>query len=342
MRPSLYCLRCGACLNVCPVYQRIGGHAYGWVYSGPIGSLVTPQFLGIHRAKYLPLASTLCRACAEVCPVTDSPARFASDPAPADCGAARASLAGKKNDGNLGGLPDHARGVTRRPLDWPGSGRNSRRAFYPPGSTCRKKTFTGSGKMDKTDWLDRLELELKALQARTFRAGDPAALREILLSLGRGCPPETIAREDRLWLEKLDLEVPVYKPSDYGAADGLPPGDGQWKPLQGIAVGITGVDYARPETGTLVLASGPSGGRGLSLAPRHHIALLPEERILPSLDEFLDLYPEGENFLSQGSAVTFISGASRTADIELNLVLGAHGPKELSVITLCFPVDLAG
>ena len=69
MRPSLYCLRCGACLNVCPVYQRIGGHAYGWVYSGPIGSLVTPQFLGIQRAKYLPLASTLCRACAEVCPV---------------------------------------------------------------------------------------------------------------------------------------------------------------------------------------------------------------------------------------------------------------------------------
>ena len=69
MRSSLYCLRCGACLNVCPVYQRIGGHAYGWVYSGPIGSLMAPQFLGIQRAKYLPLASTLCRACTEVCPV---------------------------------------------------------------------------------------------------------------------------------------------------------------------------------------------------------------------------------------------------------------------------------
>ena len=194
--------------------------------------------------------------------------------------------------------------------------------------------------MDKTDWLDRLELELKALQARTFRAGDPGALKEILESLCRDCPPEAIAREDRPWLEKLDLDIPVYKPPVFETAEGLHPGNGQWKPLRDFSVGITGVEYALAETGTLILASGRSGGRGLSLAPRHHIALLPEERIFPSLDEFLDLYPEEESFLSQGSAVTLISGASRTADIELNLVLGAHGPKELSVITLCFPVAL--
>jgi L-lactate dehydrogenase complex protein LldG len=191
--------------------------------------------------------------------------------------------------------------------------------------------------MDKTDWLDRLELELKALQARTFRVGDPAALKEILESLCRDCPPQDIAREDRPWLEKLELDYPVYKP-----ADRMDWRNGQWKPLRAIAVGITGVDYALAETGTLVLTSGRSGGRGLSLAPRHHIALLPEEGILPSLDQFLDFYPEREGFLSQGSAVTFISGASRTADIELNLVLGAHGPKELTVITLCFPVGMAG
>jgi L-lactate dehydrogenase complex protein LldG len=191
--------------------------------------------------------------------------------------------------------------------------------------------------MDRTDWLDRLESELKALQARTFRAGDPAALKDILQSLCRDCLPEAIAREDRPWLGKLDLDLPVYKP-----ANELHPGNGPWKPLRDISVGITGVDYALAETGTLILASGQSGGRGLSLAPPHHIALLPLERLLFSLDQFLDLYPEGESFLSQGSAVTFITGASRTADIELNLVLGAHGPKELSVITLCFPVGVAG
>jgi len=69
LRSSLYCLRCGACLNVCPVYQKIGGHAYGWVYSGPIGATLVPQYLGLLRAKHLPMASTLCGACAEVCPV---------------------------------------------------------------------------------------------------------------------------------------------------------------------------------------------------------------------------------------------------------------------------------
>jgi len=69
MREMLYCIRCGACLNTCPVYRKIGGHAYGWVYSGPIGALVTPELTGIGQARELPFASSLCGACREVCPV---------------------------------------------------------------------------------------------------------------------------------------------------------------------------------------------------------------------------------------------------------------------------------
>ena len=69
MREALYCIRCGACLNTCPVFRKIGGHAYGWVYSGPIGALITPQFTGIESARELPFASSLCAACREVCPV---------------------------------------------------------------------------------------------------------------------------------------------------------------------------------------------------------------------------------------------------------------------------------
>jgi iron-sulfur cluster protein len=68
-RQSLYCIRCGACLNACPVYRKIGGHSFPWVYSGPIGAIITPQFMGVSHEPALPFASSLCGACAEVCPV---------------------------------------------------------------------------------------------------------------------------------------------------------------------------------------------------------------------------------------------------------------------------------
>ena len=68
-RQSLACIRCGACLNACPVYQQVGGHAYGSVYPGPIGAVITPQLMGIQKAAQLPFASSLCGACRDVCPV---------------------------------------------------------------------------------------------------------------------------------------------------------------------------------------------------------------------------------------------------------------------------------
>jgi L-lactate dehydrogenase complex protein LldF len=68
-RQALHCIRCSACLNSCPVYARTGGHAYGSVYPGPIGAILTPQLRGVENAKSLPYASSLCGACYEVCPV---------------------------------------------------------------------------------------------------------------------------------------------------------------------------------------------------------------------------------------------------------------------------------
>jgi L-lactate dehydrogenase complex protein LldF len=66
---ALRCIRCAACMNHCPVYESIGGHAYGWVYPGPIGAVLTPALLGHDQATHLPNASTLCGACEEACPV---------------------------------------------------------------------------------------------------------------------------------------------------------------------------------------------------------------------------------------------------------------------------------
>jgi L-lactate dehydrogenase complex protein LldF len=68
-RQALHCIRCSACLNVCPVYTRTGGHAYGSVYPGPIGAILTPQLAGLEKGTTLPWASSLCGACYEVCPV---------------------------------------------------------------------------------------------------------------------------------------------------------------------------------------------------------------------------------------------------------------------------------
>jgi L-lactate dehydrogenase complex protein LldF len=68
-RQTLRCIRCSACMNVCPVYERVGGHAYGSVYPGPIGAILTPQLQGVERTGTLPYASSLCGACYEVCPV---------------------------------------------------------------------------------------------------------------------------------------------------------------------------------------------------------------------------------------------------------------------------------
>ncbi|MEI7438163.1 MAG: LutB/LldF family L-lactate oxidation iron-sulfur protein [Thermoleophilia bacterium] len=66
---ALHCIRCGACQNVCPVYRQVGGHAYGWVYGGPIGAVLTPLFRGQAEASELAQATTLCGACDDVCPV---------------------------------------------------------------------------------------------------------------------------------------------------------------------------------------------------------------------------------------------------------------------------------
>jgi len=69
MQEMLRCIRCGACMNHCPVYRAVGGHSYGWVYPGPMGSVLTPAYLGLENALDLPQAATLCGACSVACPV---------------------------------------------------------------------------------------------------------------------------------------------------------------------------------------------------------------------------------------------------------------------------------
>jgi L-lactate dehydrogenase complex protein LldF len=104
-RQSLACIRCGACLNACPVYQQVGGHAYGSVYPGPIGAVITPQLSGLKQSAQLPYASSLCGACREVCPVKiDIPELLLH-------------LRAEVTEGTAAGTADQKGPVRRRPLE---------------------------------------------------------------------------------------------------------------------------------------------------------------------------------------------------------------------------------
>jgi L-lactate dehydrogenase complex protein LldF len=105
-RQSLACIRCGACLNACPVYQQIGGHAYGSVYPGPIGAVITPQLMGIGKAAKLPYASSLCGACREVCPVKIDIPRLLLH--------LRAEIV----EGTMSGTAAERGPVRRKPVEW--------------------------------------------------------------------------------------------------------------------------------------------------------------------------------------------------------------------------------
>ncbi len=194
----------------------------------------------------------------------------------------------------------------------------------------------------RTELLEQLETELTALQAKTYRAVSKGELLTILDSLLAGPSAQRVALEDRSLIRELKLEKELQKegrnilafdPENRKAALK----EENWAAVRTIEVGIGGADYALADTGTLVIFSARSSGRWISLAPDIHIVLLPVDRILSSLDEIFDRLTLAGNLSTLGSAVIFITGASRTADIELKLVMGAHGPKELHVVTLLFP-----
>jgi L-lactate dehydrogenase complex protein LldG len=200
---------------------------------------------------------------------------------------------------------------------------------------------------DPLERLHRLENELALLQVRPHRAGSKEELVALLESLCATCRPDEIACEPRPWVREIYAASPLLNQAAsawalpiQGAPHPLSGQDNTWNAVRDKRVGITGVDYAIAETGTLAIFSAPSRGRWVSLAPRLHLALLPQERILDSLDDFFSILRSPGAAEAAGSAVTFITGPSRTADIELKLVMGAHGPKELHVITLMFSPEI--
>jgi len=139
-RQALHCIRCSACLNVCPVYERVGGHAYGSVYPGPIGAILSPQLTGVAANRTLPFASTLCGACYDACPVRiDIPgvlvhlrrAAVAARPGPSAERTAMRAAAWAMGGGRRFGRVLRLAGRLTAPLRWALRGRRVRRLPWP-------------------------------------------------------------------------------------------------------------------------------------------------------------------------------------------------------------------
>lgn len=454
LREALYCLKCGACLNVCPVYQKVGGHAYGWVYPGPIGSILTPQFVGLRQARDLPCASTLCGACREVCPVqidiprlllrlrgdlaggrrsrsslrVNGPSRdFSSQ---VDSGGRNLSGAFRMGpneprtipgtltvhirdpfwgrapwgervlmvlwaaimrspkryrlashwasrlqrpwvrEGKIRRLPSPLSGWTRD-RDFPAVARRPFRERWkalseekevrrrggefspapqhsstpasrapespvpllptPPFPQPPRSAKGGEERIaeGRGSLIEQLEQELTRIGGKLHRVSSPEEARLCLRELARSYQVRRVVRWEASSLDAVGI---------HRAFDGLEieviPGSGAApERLAGAEMGLTGVEYALADTGTLVLLAREGQGRAVSLLPWVHVAWVTADRVLPGLDA-LFAQVRDKQLATATSCLTFITGPSRTADIELTLTIGVHGPGELHLVLI--------
>jgi len=192
---------------------------------------------------------------------------------------------------------------------------------------------------DTTVLSDQFEAELAAVGGLFYRASNAAAACDCVLRIAAAHNAQKVIGWDVRLIEELDLAarlgtagVDFFPENAYAL-----PADFQVATVADI--GITSVDYALAETGTLVLRSGAGRARSVSLLPPVHIALLKPDQIVPGLDQLFPMLARDQLVGRLDSALTFITGPSRTADIELTLVVGVHGPQELHVILLDAPAE---
>ncbi len=362
LRESLYCIRCGACLNACPVFREIGGHGYvgsdGSIapYSGPIGSVISPGLLGLQQFGHLAQASSLCGACKDACPVDiDLPKMLTR------------VRAGGKQEGNHNdgvGLSRLSK-VGLRAYGLIGSSRRlfvlsqtlgaiGTRIISPFSGWIRLPAFTGWGyskdfpRVAATTFRQRFREEIALSGAQRAAKGEEP--------IGTGSPAgeatesavERFSRElealggvaIRVAAGDLNEKLMLFlKENNYAAAltwdhvDGLDQAFLGQRGIRlvrsadpGVKAGITSATTAIAETGTLLITSGTGQPLSASLLPETHVAVIRAGQIVWSLEDALQIKEARE-----ASAAVLITGPSRTADIEMSLTIGMHGPRQLIV-----------
>jgi L-lactate dehydrogenase complex protein LldF len=361
LKESLYCIRCGACLNACPVFREIGGHAYHSPYSGPIGSVISAGFFG---SDFVPLAqaSSLCGACKEACPVDiDLPKLLTRVRA-----GQNEIKEGKRKEG--GGLSIFGKffmkiysRVARSPRLFAISQRFASlgtRLVSPFNDYVHLPAFTGWGYSkdlprfaaktfrkrfrdpqresdfkEKDDTYTRKQINVDGdNRPQNFRDKNELIsqftqeLTRVSGNVIRTDPKELTDQViDFLKMRQIDqihLEPNVLDEVFLQKA-GI---NVSHAPEPALRVGITKAVCGLADTGSVLIVDGEGNPLQASLLPEIHIAVLCTSDILPSLSEALTLPIVG----ASRSAVV-ITGPSRTGDIEFSLTIGVHGPGEVHV-----------
>jgi L-lactate utilization protein LutC len=179
--------------------------------------------------------------------------------------------------------------------------------------------------------IDQFKAELTRIGGHFFRAANAAAASEYIERLAVAAGAKRVIGWDAPLVEKIAIASSLEKFGAEFLLDRAGKIDFVRTAIDSD-IGMTTVDYALADTGTLVLISGQGRARSASLVPPVHVAIVEARQIIAGLDDLFPLLAENDRELA--SAITFITGPSRTADIELTLVVGVHGPQQLHVILL--------
>ena len=369
LQEALYCIRCGACFNACPVFREIGGHGYIGAsgrhtpYGGPIGSILSPALFGTSEFGHLARASSLCGACREACPVDiDLPKlllrvragqlhaepqnQHARSNAPWYLQLGIRIFALVATSPSLFALAQQIAGLTSR-LFSPDRDWLSLPAFtgwgyskdFPKPAPKPFRTVWAENQPSASPYISTGESQAERPFSPVLSSSPPSLVKwfaQELEALGGKFVPCTTADVGQKVLAFLQqhqitrlqtwhqryLPAGLLEYLEQNGIDLITQAD-----PQGVA-GLTGADCAIAESGTLVLPGDPDRPLTASLLPEIHLAILHSKDILPRLPEALK-----RQETAREPVTVLISGPSRTADIEMTLTIGVHGPKE--VIVFC-------
>ena len=352
---SLYCIRCGSCLNACPVFREIGGHAYSAVYPGPIGSVISA---GLFGSEYAPLAqaSSLCGACKDACPVDiDLPKLLTRVRA----GQFRDQSSALSHQSGLGlsaplkfGLQMYSRfarsprlfAISQR-LAALGTGLVS--PFSPwmrlPAVTGwgYSKDFPRFSSRSFRDMFQRKEVKAESEVSRLRQSHEIPTSEDVGVSdrvtqfteelsevgghvtLTDNPTQSVIGFLKTRQIDKIQLEPNVLDESLLQEA-GI---HVTHAPDHAILVGVTKALRGLADTGSVLIVDGEGNPLEASLLPEIHLVVLRASDILPSLEDAIHL-------INGTDAAVVITGPSRTGDIEMTLTIGVHGPAELHLFLI--------